>query len=151
MPKKVRPYGSAEDAESAGLGRSRNELDGGQLSELASTMPVREIAIQAAEAIRALNDLAADGAELSSPDEVRGVIASLQLMGHGLPQLCEQLARILVAQLEDGQIGPGSGENPDFTILDATEALAAAGQAADMMTAALDEAYSKAANLRSAR
>jgi hypothetical protein len=151
MPKKLRPYGSAEDAELAALGRNRPETRGEQLSELASTMTVREIAIGAAEAIRALNDLTADRAELSGPDDVRAVIASLELMGHGLPRLCEQLARVLVALREDGEIANGAGQDADFTVAAATEALTAAGQAADMMTAALDEAYQKSATLNAAQ
>jgi hypothetical protein len=121
------------------------------VSELASTMTVREIASQAAEAISALNDLAADGGDLASLDEVRDVIANLELTGQGLPRLCEQLARILVAQREDGQVAQGSAQDPDFMVIEVVEALTAAGQAADMMTAALDQAYKASAELRSAR
>src|SRR5262245_14166162 len=59
MPKRVRPYGSAEDAEFAGLGRSQPRIDDEVVSELGSTMTMREIADQAAEAVRALRDLTA--------------------------------------------------------------------------------------------
>jgi hypothetical protein len=121
------------------------------VTELASTMTPREIASQAAEAIRALNDLTLGGGELTNPAEVRDIIASLGLMGQGLPQLCEQLARFLVAQHEDGQVTHGSGQDPDLSVTEVTEALAAAGQAADMMTAALEEAHNASAGLRSAR
>ena len=58
-------------------------------NQLASTMTVREIARQAAAAIRALNHLTHGGGELTGPSEVRDIIASLGLMGQGLPQLCE--------------------------------------------------------------
>ena len=51
------------------------------MTELTSTMTPREIATQAAEAIRALNHLTYRGGELGSPDEVRDIIASLGLMG----------------------------------------------------------------------
>jgi hypothetical protein len=151
MPKKVRPYGSGVETESAARTRSQTGAGGELVSELASTMTVREIASQAAEAIGALNDLTADGGDVRSPDEVRDVIASLELTGQGLPQLCEQLARILVAQHEDGQVVRGSGQDPDFMVVEVVEALTAAGQAADMMTAALDQAYKASTELRSAR
>jgi hypothetical protein len=151
MPKKVRPYGSGMDTESAARTRSRIGTGGELVSELASTMTVREIASQAAEAIGALNDLTADGGDVRSPDEVRDVIASLELTGQGLPQLCEQLARILVTQHEDGQVARGSGQDPDFMVVEVVEALTAAGQAADMMTAALNQAYKASTELRSAR
>jgi hypothetical protein len=121
------------------------------VTELASTMTPREVASQAAEAIRALNHLTYGGGELGSPDEVRDIIASLGLMGQGMPQLCEQLARFLVAQQEDGQVRHGSGADPDLSVTEVMEALNAAGQAADMMTAALEEAHTAATELRPAR
>jgi hypothetical protein len=114
-------------------------------------MMVRDIACQAAEATRALSDLTADGADFSSLDDVRDVIANLERMGQDLPRLCEQLARILVVQREEGQIAPGSGQDPDFWVVEVVEALGAAGQAADMMTAALTQAVRTSAELRSAR
>ena len=151
MPKRVRPYGSAEDAESAGLASGQPGAGDGLVSELGSTMTMREIAGQAAEAIRMLGDLASDGAGFASVDDAREVIASLQRMGQDLPHLCEQLARILVVQREEGQIGRVPGQDPDFWVTEAVEALAAAGKAADMMTAALTQANRISAELRSAR
>jgi hypothetical protein len=121
------------------------------VTELANTMTPREIASQAVEAIRALNHLTYGGGELGSPDEVRDIIASLGLVGQGLPQLCEQLARFLVAAQEDGQVRHGSGADPDLSVTEVMEALTAAGQAADMMTAALEEAHTAATELRKAR
>jgi len=148
MPKRVRPYGSADDAEFAGLGRrSGDEM----VSELGSTLTMREVAGQAAEAIRALCDLTVGGADFASLDDAREVIASLEQLGQDLPQLCEQLARILVVQREEGQIAPGAGQDPDFWVVEAVEALASAGQAADMMTAALTQAARTSGELRSAR
>jgi hypothetical protein len=113
-------------------------------------MTVREIANQAAEAIRALSDLPSDGTDFASLDDVRDVIADLERMGGDLPHLCEKVARILVVQQEDGQITPGSDSDPDFWVVEAVEALAAAAQAADMMTAALTQARKTSAELRSA-
>lgn len=110
------------------------------MSDLTGTMTPREVASQIVHAIRALNDLTSGGGELTSPCDVRDIVASLELMGQGLPQLCEQLARFLVIQHEDGQLRHDSGLDPDSVVTDAIEALAAAGQAADMMTAALTEA-----------
>jgi len=69
------------------------------------------------------------------------------MMGNELPQLCEQLARFLVAQCEDGQIPRGAGGDPDSVLLEVSDALTAAGQAADMMAAALAEAGAKAVGL----
>jgi hypothetical protein len=112
---------------------------------------VREIASQAAEATRALSDLTADGTDFASLDDVRDIIASLERMGQDLPHLCEQLARMLVVQREEGQIMPGAGQDPDFWVVEVVEALAAAGQAADMMTAALNQASKTSAELRPAR
>jgi hypothetical protein len=146
MPRRVRPYGSAVDAESAALarGRQRFEGSGGELaSDLVGTMTVREVASQAADATRALNELTSGAAGFASLDDVRDVIASLERMGQDLPQLCEHLARILVVQREDGQITHGQG-----WVIEAVEALAAAGQAADMMTAALTQAGQTSARLR---
>lgn len=114
-------------------------------------MTVREIASQAVEAIGALKDLTAESADFASLDDVREVIAGLERMGRNLPQLCEQLARILVVQREDGQITQSPGQDPDFWVVEAVEALAAATQAADMMTAALTQAGKTSAELRPAR
>jgi len=110
------------------------------VTELASMMTPSEIASQAARAIRVLNELTHGGGELTSSDDVRDIVTSLELVGQGLPQLCEQLARFLVIQHEDGQLANGSGLDPDGLVTEVIEALAAAGQAADMMTAALTEA-----------
>jgi hypothetical protein len=150
MPKRVRPYGSAEDAEFAGLGRSQHAGANEGMGEPGSTMTMRDIAGQAAEAVRALRDLSTGGG-YTGLDDAREVIASLRRMGQDLPQLCEQLARILVVQREEGQLAPGEGQDLDFWVVEAVEALAAAGQAADMMTAALVQASKTAAELRPAR
>jgi hypothetical protein len=120
-------------------------------SEPGRAMTMREIAAQAADAVRALRELACDGAGFASLDGAREVIASLEQMGQDLPELCEQLARILVVQREDGQITPDAGQDPDFWVTEAVEALAAAGQAADMMAAALTQAGRTSGELRSAR
>jgi hypothetical protein len=112
-------------------------------------MTVRDIAAEAAGAIRALNELTSDGADFARLDDVREVIGSLRRMSQDLPRLCEQLARILVAQREDGQITPAPGQDPDFWVGEAVEALAAAGQTADMLATALAQADKTAAELRS--
>jgi hypothetical protein len=103
-------------------------------------MTPREIASQAAHAIAVLNELTHGGGELSNPADVRAIVRSLELVGQGLPQLCEQLARFLVIQQEDGQLTNADGLDADDSVTEVIEALAAAGQAADMMTAALTEA-----------
>jgi hypothetical protein len=146
MPKKVQPYGSGEDAELAALGRSGRPSATSFVNDLAATLTIREIAAQAVDAVRALNYLTADAGELTDPDEVRDVAAALAQMGRELPQLCEQLARFLVTQREDGQIADGPGD-PDFVLAEVAEALSAAGRAADMMAAALTEAGTRAADL----
>lgn len=110
------------------------------MTELASTMTPCEIAGQAAQAIRVLNELTHGGGELSNPGDVRAIVGSLRLLGQDLPQLCEQLARFLVIQHEDGQLAHESGLDADASVTEVIEALTAAGQAADMMTAALAEA-----------
>lgn len=117
------------------------------VTELASTMTPCELATQAARAIRALNELTHGGGELSSPGDVREIVASLELVGQSLPQLCEQLARFLVVKHEDGELVHGSGLDPDVSVTEVIEALAAAGQAADMMAAALSEARGASADL----
>ena len=113
-------------------------------------MTPREIASQAAHAIAVLNDLTHGGGELSSPSDVRAIVRSLELIGQGLPQLCEQLARFLVAQQEDGQLTSADGLDSADSVTEVIEALAAAGQAADMMTAALTEARAATATLATA-
>lgn len=117
------------------------------MTELASTMTPCELASQAARAIRVLNDLTHGGGELTSPGDVRDIVTSLELVGQGLPQLCEQLARFLVVQGENGQISRGTGGDPDGVLAEVSEALTAAGRAADMMAAALAEAGARAAGL----
>jgi hypothetical protein len=149
MPKRVRPYGTAEEAEFAGLGRSQHRAADEGVGEPGSTVTMRDVAAQAAEAVRALRDLSAGG--YAGLDDAREVIASLRRMGEDLPQLCEQLARILVVQREEGQLVPGEGQDLDFWVVEAVEALAAAGQAADMMTAALAQAGKTAGELRPGR
>lgn len=151
MPKRVRPYGSAVDAESTALARSRSRGRGGQAGDVASMITACDIADQAAEAVRELNELTSDCADSAGLDDVRDVIASLQRMSQDLPRLCEQLARILVVRCEDGEITPGPGQDPDFWVTEAVEALAAAGQAADMMAASLTQAGKTSAELRSGR
>ena len=117
MPKRVRPYGSAEDAESAGLGRSRPGTGDEHVSDLAGTMTMRDVAGQAAEAVRALRDLTSDGTAFAGLEDAREVIASLERVGQDLPQLCEQLARILVVQRDEGQLGAGAGQDLDFWVV----------------------------------
>ncbi|MGH3410705.1 MAG: hypothetical protein ACRDRJ_50655 [Streptosporangiaceae bacterium] len=147
MPRKVRPYGSGDDIEAAALARSRQDPEPGYVNELAATMTVGEVATQAVEAVRALNQLMADAGELAGPGEVREVVGRLALMGGQLPQLCEQLARFLIVQREDGEIVRGAGGDPDDVLAEVSEALSAAGRAADMMAAALSEAGAKAVGL----
>lgn len=148
MPRRVSPYGSADDAESAALARNRSRAAQEPVSELARTMTAREIASQAAGAVRALSELISIGADVAAPADVREVVASLRRMSQDLPHVCEQLARVLVVQREDWQITPGPGRDPDFWVAEAVEALAAAGQAADMLGAALAQAEKTAAELR---
>ena len=149
MPKRVRPYGSADEAEYAALARNRSRSRSELPGELASPTMARDIASQAAEAVRALNELTSDSADSASLDDVREVIASLRQMSQDLPRLCEQLARMLVVQCEDGQITPRPGQDPEFWVTEAVEALAAAGRAADMLAAALAQAGKTSAELRS--
>ena len=110
------------------------------MTELTSTLTPSEIAGQAAAAIRALNELTHSGGELTSAADVRLIVASLESIGNGLPQLCEQLSRFLVVQHEDGRVAQLDGQDTGVCVTDIVEALAAASQAADMMTAALTEA-----------
>ena len=129
MPRKVRPYGSGDDIEAAGLVRSQRDPAPGYVNELAATMTVGEVATQAVEAVRALSQLmAADTGELAGPGEAREVVGRLALMGGQLPQVCEQLARFMVVQCEDGQIARGTGGDPDGVLVEVSEALSAAGQ-----------------------
>jgi hypothetical protein len=114
-------------------------------------MTPREIASQAAHAIFVLNELTHGGGELSNPGDVRAIVRSLELIGQGLPQLCEQLARFVVIQHEDGQLTNADGLDANDCVTDVIEALAAAGQAADMMTAALTEARAASQSLAPAR
>jgi hypothetical protein len=121
------------------------------VTELASTMTPSEIASQAAHAITVLNELTHGGGELTTPDDVRAIVASLELIGLSLPQLCEQLARFLVIQQEDGQLAHEAGLDTGDAVTEVIEALAAAGQAADMMTAALAETRAASALLTPAK
>jgi hypothetical protein len=114
-------------------------------------MTPREIANQAAHAITVLNELTHGGGELSNPGDVRAIVRSLEIIGQGLPQLCEQLARFLVIQHEDGQLTNADGLDADDSVTEVIEALAAAGQAADMMTAAFTEARAASDVLTPAR
>lgn len=110
--------------------------------ELTSVYTPCEIAGQAADAIRALNEVTHGDGELTNAADVRQIVASLELIGLRLPQVCEQLARFLVAQQEDGQVTQLDGHDAERAVSNVVEALAAASQAADMMSAALTEAHS---------
>ena len=121
------------------------------MTELASTLTPPEIASQAAQAIAVLNELTHGGGELSNPGDVRAIVGSLERIGQGLPQLCEQLARFLVVQHEDGQLTHERADETGDSVTEVIEALAAAGQAADMMTAALTEARAASQALTPAR
>lgn len=121
------------------------------MTELASTMTPCEIASQAARAITVLNELTHGGGELTTADDVHAIVGSLELIGLSLPQLCEQLARFLVIQQEDGQLEHEQGLDTGDTVTEVIEALAAAGQAADMMTAALAETRAASAQLTPTR
>ena len=121
------------------------------MTELASTMTPCEVASQAAQAITVLNELTHGGGELSNSGDVRAIVGSLELIGQSLPQLYEQLARFLVVQHEDGQLTHETGRDADDSVTEVIEALAAAGQAADMMTAALTEARAASQALTPAR
>ena len=129
--------------------RSRN--CGRTVTELASTLTPSEIAGQAAQAIAVLNELTHGGGELSNAGDVRAIVRSLELIGQSLPQLYEQLARFLVVQHEDGQLMHEEGHEAGDSVTEVIEALAAAGQAADMMTAALTEARAASRVLTPAR
>ena len=129
----------------------RSRRLGRPVTELASTLTPCEIASQAAHAIAVLNEVTHGGGELSNPADVRAIVGSLELIGQSLPQLYEQLARFLVVQHEDGQLTNEAGRDADDSVTEAIEALSAAGQAADMMTAALTEARAAAQALTPAR
>ncbi len=129
----------------------RSRCRGRQVTELASTLTPCEIASRAAHAITVLNDLTHGGGELSNPNDVRAIVGSLELIGQSLPQLYEQLARFLVVQHEDGQLAHETGRDADDSVTEVIEALAAAGQAADMMTAALTEARAATQSLTQAK
>jgi len=144
MSKRVRPYGSADDAEAAG--RARSYLHAADPINDIGT--VHEAVALATGGVRALLDL---GTDFASLDDAQLVIAGLERMGQDLPHLCEQLARILVVRREERGIDSGTGQDPDFWVTEAIEALASAGQAADMMTAALAQARRTSGELRSAR
>ena len=92
------------------------------MTELASTMTPREIASQAAHAIAVLNELTHGGGELSNLNDVRAIVSSLELIGQGLPQLYEQLARFLVVQHEDGQLSPETGLDEGDLVTEVVEA-----------------------------
>jgi hypothetical protein len=121
------------------------------VTELTSTYTPREIAGQAADAIRALNELTHGGGELTSVADIRAIVRSLELIGQDLPHLCEHLARFLVIQHEDGQVTELDGLDTGTCVTNVVEALAAAGQAADMMSAAIAEARAAATGLSAPR
>src|SRR5260370_33585785 len=135
MPKRVRPYGSAEDAELAALGRSQPGADTEIVSDWAGTVTMRDIAGQAAEAVRALKELTSAGGGLASVEDAREVITSLERLGQDLPPLCEQLARVLGGQREEGQIAPVPGQDVDVWGVWAGDALAAGRAARDQQHA----------------
>src|SRR5260370_10676573 len=126
MPKRVRPYGSAEDAELAALGRSQPGADTEIVSDWAGTVTMRDIAGQAAEAVRALKELTSAGGGLASVEDARQVITSLARLGQDLPPPCEQLPRLLAVQREEGQIAPDPRPDLDFSVVEALDELASA-------------------------
>src|SRR5262249_53556264 len=99
----TRSESNPEEPDARGLRPAPMQHGGLPVTELTSSYTPCEIAGRAADAIRALNEVTHDG-ELSSAAAVRRIVASLELIGLRLPQLCEQLARFLVIQHEDGQV-----------------------------------------------
>src|SRR5260370_7722091 len=116
MRKRVGPYGRAEDAGVAALGGRQPGADTEIVSDWGGTVTMRDIAGQAAEAVRALKELTSAGGGLASVEDAREVITSLERLGQDLPPLCEQLARILVVQREEGQIPPAPRHDLDFWV-----------------------------------
>lgn len=71
----------------------------------------RELAEQAAEAIRSLNHLTMPGRDLQYPADVYKIVGSLRTMAQHLPQLFGELAKFLIAEANAGRIGHDSGES----------------------------------------
>jgi hypothetical protein len=147
MPKRMRPYGSAVDAESAGRARGRRRGSDDHVSDLASAMTARDVAAAAASAVEALGELIAH----AGLEDTREVIDSLERIGQELPHLCEQIARAVVVRREDGGLETAPGQDLDFWVGEVVEALASAGRAADMTAAALNQASSTCGQLRTSR
>ena len=111
----------------------------------------RQLAGQAAEAIRSLNHLTRGDDALEYPGDVYEVVASLRQMAERLPQLLAQLASWLKAEGDAGRVGHDGGDDAREQIGQVIAGLSVAITGADEMAVGLQEAHNSASGLRTAR
>ena len=117
---------------------------------MTDTTTAREVADQAAEAIRALSylTLPADGAPgLEYPSDVYDVVANLKIAAQRMPQLFGQLSDWLSREYEADRVGHDSGQDPVRWLIEVNDALAAAAAAARRLEDALGRAHNASSGL----
>ena len=117
---------------------------------MTDTTTAREVADQAAEAIRSLNylTLPAEGAPgLEFPSDVYDIVAGVKIAAQRMPQLFGQLSDWLSHEYEADRVGHDSGEDPVVQLIEVNDALAAAAAAAQRLEDALNRAHNASAGL----
>jgi hypothetical protein len=113
----------------------------------------RDLADQAAEAIRSLNHLTrgepGDNA-LEYPADVYSVVANLKIMTERLPQLFGQLTEWLWAEQAAGRVAHDQGKDAGLTVAGVDHHLTEARVAAGALYDALNGAHNELAGLKAA-
>jgi hypothetical protein len=121
---------------------------------MTDTTTAREVADQAAEAIRSLNYLtlpADDAPGLEFPSDVYNIVANVKVAAQRMPQLFGQLSGWLAREHEAGQVGHDSGQDPERWLIQVSDALAEASTAARSLEDALNRAHNASAGLTGRR
>lgn len=112
------------------------------------TDEARDLADEAAEAIRSLNHLTLGGTGLEDPGDLYSVVANLASMAGRLPQLLTQLGQWLEHEHTAGRVGHDSGGDVDATVADVQDKLRAAYLAAEHLRVGLGQAHNDLAHLK---
>lgn len=105
------------------------------------TPEVIQCADDAYESIRSINHLTQPGYQLPAP-LVYQVLGNLKMLGHSLPQACQQLAAGLGKSLETHDVYEDDGRDPVQSVATATDHLTRAAQLAGQLYEELAKAQS---------
>jgi hypothetical protein len=117
---------------------------------MTTTTAPKQLADQAAEAIRTLNHLTRSGRfdGFEYPGDIYDIVGELQLLAYRLPQLCSQLAQFLIEERDAGRIAHDQGEPVFKPVASAVSSLNAAGAIAENAASQLGKAHAELGHLK---